>query len=360
MRSSRGSTRICGVSKRYYTLSGSWLRGVRQAGSSLPCPESKDHPVVTIFPAGISLRPGQYQIIVSEEQQKFTEITVLVHPDVVEGLADILLTLGARGVVEERRLLAVRVTAYLPDDEQLEERVKLVRGRLSALEAEGLSIGPGTIGLRSLEAEAWSDSWKEHFQVQQIAPGLVIAPSWENYQAEPGQSVIVLDPGTAFGTGGHATTRLCLRAIVEYVRPGDRVADVGCGSGILAITAAMLGAAEVVATDNDPAALPVARQNARKNGVADMIQLVESDLLPASLGPFNLIVCNIIASEIIRLAGGLRGLLAPGGKFIGSGFLTTSIPMIEDTLVRAGLQPINSYSEEGWAACIAARPARGH
>jgi len=287
---------------------------------------------------------------------KFTEITILVHPDVVEGLSDILLTLGARGVAEERRLLAVRISAYLPESENLEEQVKLVRARLSALEAQGLRIGPGTIGIRTLGAEAWSESWKDHFQVQQIAPSLVIAPSWENYQAKPGESVVVLDPGAAFGTGGHGTTRLCLRGLVEHIRPGDRVADVGCGSGILAVTGAILGASEVIATDNDPSALTVARQNARRNGVADVVKVTQGDLLPAEAGPFDLIVCNIVANEVIRLAGGLRSLLAPGGRFIGSGFLITSVPMVEDALVRAGLETLGALSEEGWAACVAVRP----
>jgi ribosomal protein L11 methyltransferase len=293
---------------------------------------------------------------VSEEQQKFTEITILVHPDVVEGLADILLTLGAKGVVEERRPLAVRVAAYLPASDQLSEQVKQVRERLAALEAQGLRIGPGTVGLRTVGAEAWSESWKDQFQVQQIAPGLVIAPSWENYKAKPGEAVVTLDPGAAFGTGGHATTRLCLRAMVEHIRPGDRVADIGTGSGILAVTAAVLGASEVIAVDSDPTTIPVARLNARKNGVGDHVRVIGGDLVPVEMGAFNLIVCNIIASEVIRLAGGLRTLLSPGGRVIGSGFLVTNIPMVEDAFERGGLDLIGTLSEEGWAACVAMRP----
>jgi ribosomal protein L11 methyltransferase len=296
--------------------------------------------------------------IVSDEQQKFTEITILVHSDVVEGLADILLTLGAKGVAEERRPLAVRVAAYLPASDQLSEQVRRVRERLAALEAQGLRLGPGTIGLRTVGAEAWSESWKDQFQVQQIAPGLVIAPSWENYQAKPGEAVVVLDPGAAFGTGGHATTRLCLRAMVEHIRPGDRVADVGTGSGILAVTAAVLGASEVIAIDSDPTTVAVARLNARRNGVGDHVKVISGDLVPVEMGPFDLIVCNIIASEVIRLAEGLRGFLSLGGRVIGSGFLVTSIPMVEDAFERGGLEPIGTLSEEGWAACVAVRPDR--
>lgn len=297
----------------------------------------------------------------SEEEPQYTEITILVHADVVEGLTDILLTLGTKGVVEERRPLAVRVTAYLPTDERLEDRVKEVRGRLRALESAGLRLGPGTIGLRALGAESWAEAWKDQFQVQRITEGLVLAPSWEDYQAQAGESVVVLDPGAAFGTGGHATTRLCLRGLVAHIRPGDRVADVGCGSGILAITAAVLGAGSVVAIDSDPDALRVARQNARRNGVGEEIRVLSGDLIPEGLGPFDLILCNIVASEVIRLAETLAGresALRAGGRFIGSGFPTTSIPMVEDALVRAGLEPVDTLSEEGWGACVAARPER--
>lgn len=292
------------------------------------------------------------------EVPKYTEMTVLVHAEVVEGLTDILLTLGAKGVVEERRPLAVRITAYLPEDDKLKEHVGAVRARLTALEKAGLRIGPGTIGLRTLGAEAWSEAWKDHFQVQHIAPGLVLAPSWEKYEAKPGESVVVLDPGTAFGTGGHGTTRLCLRGLVERIRPGDRVADVGCGSGILAVTAALLGASQVVAADNDAAAVPVAKQNARRNGVGDVVQVIESDLIPESMGPFDLVVCNIVAEQVIRLAGRLNRLLAPGGRFIGSGFLAPTVPTVEDALVAAGLELVATPSEEGWAACIAMKPGR--
>jgi ribosomal protein L11 methyltransferase len=137
------------------------------------------------------------------------------------------------------------------------------------------------------------------------------------------------------------------------------VADVGCGSGILSITAALLGAQEVVGTDNDPAALAVARQNARRNGVESQLRLMEADLLPVARGQFDLIVCNIVADEAIRLALDLRSLLKPGGCFICSGFNASMVPMVEDALARAGLRTVSTAGEEGWAACVAVRPAVG-
>jgi ribosomal protein L11 methyltransferase len=292
------------------------------------------------------------------EEPQYTEITLLVHSEAVEGLVDVLLASGAKGVVEEPQIPTVRLTAYVPEDGRLEQRVKAIHARLSALQAAGLRTGPGSIGLRTVGTEAWSEAWKDHFQVQRVAPSLVLAPSWEHYQPQPGETVVILDPGPAFGTGGHATTRLCLRALAEHIRPRDRVADVGCGSGILAVAAALLGASQVLATDDDPTALPVARQNAKRNHVAGVVRVMEADLLPGNAGPFDLIVCNIVSSEVVRLAERLPLLLAPGGRFIGSGFLSTTLPVVEDALTRAGLRLLTTPSEEGWAACVAVRPGR--
>jgi len=293
------------------------------------------------------------------EEIEYTEITVLTHLEALEGVADVLRELGARGVVEERQPLQARLTAYFLADERSEERLRTIRQRISALEREGLRIGPGTVGVRTVGAQAWSEAWKDQFSVQHIAPGLVIAPSWEDYRPQGGECVVVLDPGAAFGTAGHATTRLCLRAVVEHMRPGDRLADVGCGSGILAIAAALLGAQEVVATDNDPPALVVARQNARRNGVESQLRIMEADLLPLTSGQFDVIVCNIVADEAMRLAADLRSLLRPGGRFICSGFLSATVPRVEDALARAGLRMVATTGEEGWAACVALRPAVG-
>jgi ribosomal protein L11 methyltransferase len=293
---------------------------------------------------------------VTAAQPKFTEVTILTHTDAIEGIIDVLLSAGAKGVVEERRPLNVQVTAYLPEGEGLDERVRAIRTRLSDLERQGLRVGPGTIGLRTLEARAWSEAWRDHFEILRITPALTVAPAWEEYEPAADETVIVLEPGAAFGTGGHPTTRLCLASLVRHLRPGDRMADVGCGSGILAVTAALLGASPIIATDNDRTALPVAMANADRNNVAGQIEFVEADLLPERLGAFDLITCNIVAEEVLRLTEGFPALLTRGGRFIASGFMTTALPRIEDALERAQLSVLETPGEEGWAACVAVRP----
>lgn len=289
---------------------------------------------------------------------EYTEITVLTHPDAVEGVTDVLLDLGVKGIAEERHPLSSTLTAYLPADDSLDDHVRRLRQRLSDLERTGLRIGPGTVRVRTLETKAWSETWKEYFQILKVTPGLTIVPGWEEYKAEEGEFVIVLEPGAAFGTGGHATTRLCLRSIVQHIRPGDRVADVGCGSGILAITAAALGARKVIATDNDRLALEAARANAQRNRVATEIQLMDVDLLTGVSGQFDLIVCNIVAEEVIRLAEQFPRLLRKSGRCIASGFVTDSLSRIEDAFIECGLRILETPSEGGWAACVGVRPER--
>jgi ribosomal protein L11 methyltransferase len=292
-------------------------------------------------------------------RQSFIEISALVHPDAVEGVTEILLSLGAKGAAEEGTEAQRRVTAYFPEDDRTQERVAAVERRLEDLRAAGVEVGVGFVAVRVVEEVEWGDLWRVHFHASRIAPNLIIVPSWEEYQPKAGEHVIVLDPGAAFGTGGHATTRLCLRALSEQVRSGDRVADIGCGSGVLAVAAALLGASRVIATDSDPTAIPVAQFNVERNQVADRVEILESDLLPLDLGPFEIAVCNILAPEVIRLAADLPALLVPGGRFIGSGFVLESVPLVKEALHAAGMEVVSAPEEEEWAAVVARRREEG-
>jgi ribosomal protein L11 methyltransferase len=286
---------------------------------------------------------------------KWAELTIETSPEAAEGIADALRAEGARGVAEERVDGSLRLTAYLPSDRRLRRRVERVSRRIRRLEELGLPTAPGTIGLRQLEAQAWSEAWKDHFQIIRLPPRLVIRPSWLDYQPAPGEAVVVLDPGMAFGTGSHPTTRLCLRQLCRYVQPGQRVIDVGTGSGILALAAAALGASRVLAIDEDDLALRAARANIRRNRFGRRITLRRGDLLRDHSAAADLVVANIVAEALVEMAPMLPACLSAGGVFIGSGLTPPRAPWVEDALLRAGLSPLAREEEDGWAAVIAKR-----
>ncbi|WP_305045238.1 50S ribosomal protein L11 methyltransferase [Geoalkalibacter sp.] len=185
--------------------------------------------------------------------------------------------------------------------------------------------------IREVSGDDWAEDWKQHFPVFRVGR-LVVRPSWEDVRPRPGEVLLTLDPGMAFGTGTHGTTRLCLEVLEEAMRvvPAPRVLDVGTGSGILAIAAAALGAPRVLACDIDPEACRVAESNALANGLADRVE-VTAKPLEALRGSFDIVLANILAEENVRLAAELTARLAPGGVLILSGILQE-----KEDLVRAG------------------------
>ena len=293
---------------------------------------------------------------------KWAEVTIETAPEAVEALSDALFGEGAQGVAEEPGNGVSRLTAYLRSDLSLPKRVARIHQRMRRLEEHGLSAAPGTIGVRQLEAKAWSEAWKDHFQILRLPPRLVIRPSWLDYHPAPSEAVVVLDPGMAFGTGSHPTTRLCLRAICERCRAGDRVIDVGAGSGILALAAAALGASSVLALDNDPLALSAARANVRRNRLGGRVSVRKGDLLHGITDSADLIVANIVAEALVEMAPMLAACLKPDGVFAGSGLTQARAPWVEDALTRAGLSPFERLSEnepqaDPWVAILARREA---
>jgi ribosomal protein L11 methyltransferase len=202
----------------------------------------------------------------------------------------------------------------------------------------------------------WADAWKEHFHVERVGRRLVIRPSWRPFVPEPGDVVIDLDPGMAFGTGQHPTTRACLELLEEHIRPGDAVLDVGTGSGILAVAAVKLGAARCLALDVDPQAVRVARDNAARNGVAERVQVVEGTLPTAlaSRHAFDLAVANITAAAVAALAPALATALRPGGTLIGSGIVADRLDAVLAALAAAGCSVTDVRAIGDWRT-VAAR-----
>lgn len=305
---------------------------------------------------------------------QWAEVSVDTSHEATELVSEILQELGAAGVViEDPALLneyirsglwdytdlkeseeteAVRVKAYWALDEELEGKLQRLAVRLDGLAAHGIDTGAGAVSWKAVADEDWAETWKEFFHTEKIGARTVIKPTWEEYEAGAGEIVAELDPGAAFGTGQHATTALCIRALEELVRPGMTVFDIGTGSGVLAIVAAKLGAKRVEAVDFDPVAVRVARENVRQNGAEDVVRTGQSDLLKSVEGEADLIIANIIADIIVRLFGEVEAHLAPDGTMLLAGIIEDRLQDVVEAAALHGFAVEKIEQEKGWAAVI--------
>jgi ribosomal protein L11 methyltransferase len=234
-----------------------------------------------------------------------------------------------------------RVTGYLTE-------VTGAEAQADRLEAELRQLGADDVQRTVVQDQDWTELWKVHFKPRRIGPRLVIRPTWEDFGAGPDDVVIVLDPGQAFGTGDHPTTRLCLELLEQLDLTGKSVADIGCGSGILAIAAAKLGAVSVVASDLDPLAVEVTRENMARNDVDFHVDTAEGF---AILGePADVVVSNIISATLIRLAPDAAKVVAPGGWWLVSGIYQTNWPDVRAAAERAGFRFESEQREDDWVA----------
>ena len=240
----------------------------------------------------------------------------------------------------------VKVHMYLAPDENLAEVLPLFRERL---EASGIEYALSTAGV---EQEDWQNAWKKYYHAMDIGKRLAIVPGWEEYETD--RTVITMDPGMAFGTGTHETTSLCLEVLDERVKGGERMLDIGTGSGILAIAALKLGAAEAEGVDIDPMCVRTAGENAERNGVQDRLKVLVGDLSDKASGVYNIITANIVAAAILSLAPHVPALMAPDAVFIASGIIDTRKDEVLEGLRAAGLDPIEVHEKRGWV-CIVCR-----
>lgn len=240
----------------------------------------------------------------------------------------------------------VKVHMYLAPDENPAEVLPLFKERL---EASGI---PYELATNGVEQEDWQNAWKKYYHAMDIGKRLAIVPGWEQYDTD--RTAITMDPGMAFGTGTHETTALCLEVLDERVRGGERVLDIGTGSGILAIAALKLGAAAAEGVDIDPMCVRTAGENAARNGVQDRLTVLVGDLSDKASGVYDLITANIVAAAILSLAPHVPALLAPGAVFIASGIIDTRKEEVLAGLRAAGLEPFDVREKRGWV-CIVCR-----
>ncbi len=253
------------------------------------------------------------------------------------------------------------VCAYLEagDDVAVEAAVARTETALGHLQAFGL--GPiGDLQRRAVAPSEWTETWKQHFPLLRIGSRIVIRPAWRRHRRRPGDVVLALDPGMAFGTGLHPTTRLCLEGVERLgdagLLDGARVLDVGCGSGILALAAAGFGASHVLGLDTDPLAVEATHRNARRNRCARHVEARQGSL-PAPDAPYDVVLANLIASLLVGLAVPLREATRPGGRLVAGGIFADREGDVRRALRAAGFRLTGRLAEGEWVTLEAERPA---
>ncbi len=267
-----------------------------------------------------------------------------------EGQWDIIDEAIARRIGDD-----VKVTGYFEVDGKLSDRIAFIEGELRRVRGMdlGMDLGKLTTLRHDVAEQDWTESWKAAFRPFRLGEHMIVKPSWEDVEAKPGDHVIEIDPGMAFGTGTHETTGMCVKLVEKYVKPGDRVIDIGTGTGILAIAAAHMGARPVLATDLDAVAVRVAAENVRINGFEGVIDVRCGDLLDVVRECGDVVIANIISDVIVMLAAPVKARIADGGVFICSGISVERRQDVLDALRVADYELLDDLTEGEWCAMAA-------
>ena len=268
----------------------------------------------------------------------------------IEDYSDIDLKTCYGDLIDEAILNADKtiasVSVYLPKDGGVADTLSFLRERFNQLSIDA------KINISGVNEEDWANSWKAYYKPIKIGERIVIVPAWEKYEAEEDELIIRMDPGMAFGTGTHETTRLVIKLLEKYIKSGMRVADVGCGSGILAICASKLGAKECKAYDIDPVAVKVANENIKDSGL-DNVTCAVSDLLKQvdkSGGAYDVICANIVADIIIRMMPDVGELMDESSVILASGIIVERSEDVINAFEERGFKIIERIDENGWCA----------
>ena len=311
---------------------------------------------------------------------KWSEISIHTTNEAIEPISHILHEAGASGVVIEDPFELTKeredqfgeiyqlnpddypeegviVKAYLPVNSFLGETVDAIKESINNLIIDNIDIGLNKVTISEVNEEEWATAWKKYYNPVKISEKFTIVPTWEEYTPVSSDELIIeLDPGMAFGTGTHPTTVMCIQAIERTVKPGDRVIDVGTGSGVLSIAAAMLGAEDVRAFDLDEVAVTQARLNIKLNKVHPLVKISQNNLLDnVEEDSADVIVANILAEVILRFTDDAARVIKPGGAFITSGIIKQKKDQVKEALVNSGFEILETILMEDWVAIIAKR-----
>ncbi|WP_413362802.1 50S ribosomal protein L11 methyltransferase [Lysinibacillus sp. 3P01SB] len=311
---------------------------------------------------------------------KWTELSILTTNEAVEAVSNILHEAGASGVViEDSKELTkeridqfgeiyalnpedfpkngVVVKAYLSATSFLAETVEEIKLAIANLVNFDINIGENILTLCEVDEEDWATAWKQYYHPVKISERFTIVPTWEEYKpVSTDELIIELDPGMAFGTGTHPTTVMCLQALENVVSKHDTVIDVGTGSGVLSIGAAMLGAEKVHALDLDEVAVTAARENVELNKVDDVVRVFHGNLLDTVKEPADVVVANILAEIIVTFTDDAYSIVKPGGVYVTSGIIGAKKDEVKEALENSGFTIEEVLMMEDWVAIIARRP----
>ena len=299
------------------------------------------------------------------------ELTITVSREAEEAVSNILIDLGSQGVAiddsadylgeagpfgevlpQVKQLNTVAITAYYPETVNLEMIRQEVKERLAQLRDFGLEIGKTQLTTQQLAEEDWADNWKKYFEPARITHDLTIVPSWTDYEVTTGEKIIKLDPGMAFGTGTHPTTKMSLFALEQVLRSGEIVLDVGTGSGVLSIASSLLGAKEIFAYDLDDVAVRVAQENIALNAGTENIHVAAGDLLKGVDIEADVIVANILADILVNLTDDAYRLLKDEGYLIMSGIISEKWNLVRESAEVAGFFLETHMIQGEWNACV--------
>lgn len=297
----------------------------------------------------------------------YFEISVSINPNIIEIVTEVFFErFECEGVVqaeekykdleliETTNNIAKGYILYDEEDFKPSEIQKIFDEAKTSLLEEGFSeeeLGSWRISAQKVINQDWSKKWKEHWKPTKASEHVIICPSWEECHQEKGDVLITLDPGSAFGTGTHATTQLCIRAIEKYVKQGYEVADIGTGSGILAITAIKFGADHAVGVDNDPLVIDVAQDNAQVNGVYNKIDFscATADMIAQQ---FDFVCANILHNVLAEIMGDLKAIMKPNSMMVLSGILNEKQQIVLDAVAKEELKVVEIMTQDQWVGIV--------